>query len=445
MRDGCDDKNTAIKISSLPSQSRLENIISTAGRKGTFDAKCQKCFCVTFDKSNRTSRYICKKNIERKVINIKRSISVMVGKGSVNHNSRVFNAKNTNPERTHLNKEYINNDIQKVYHELFDDALERYNAKQTRSDRKINDYYEKILSGKQEKPFHEIIVQIGNCDNMKSNSKNGALAEKILDEYMQSFQQNNPNLRVFSAHLHMDEATPHLHIDFVPFTTGSKRGLDTRVSLKQALKNQGFVGNGRSETEWAVWVQAEKEQLAKVMGKYDVEWEHLDTHEKHLSVLDYEKKIRSQEIDELESKIEILDKQVTNLVKCEDTFKKASQDFETDEQFQLPEPQPLMSAKSYKTKIVEPFVNKLKSTLKTVVVAYFKLKNKLTECQKENSKLYFSNVELREQNDRLLTDNFKQMKSLKDYKLLRKILGPEQVDNLLNQARHKNKRIERNL
>lgn len=227
----------------------------------------------------------------------------MVGKGSVNHNSRVFNAKNTNLERTHLNKEYINNDIQKVYHELFDAALERYNAKQTRSDRKKDNYYEKICSGKQEKSFHEIIVQIGNCDNMKSDSENGELAEKILDEYMQSFQQNNPNLRVFSAHLHMDEAIPHLHIDFVPFTTGSKRGLDTRVSLKQALRNQGFVGNGKSETEWTVWVQSEKEQLAKVMEKYDVEWEHLDTHEKHLSVLDYEKKMRIQEVNELESKI----------------------------------------------------------------------------------------------------------------------------------------------
>ena len=375
---------------------------------------------------------------------MKRSISVMVGKGSVNHNSRVFNAKNTNPERTYLNKGYINDDIQKVYHELFDDALERYNAKQTRSDRKINDYYEKICSGKQEKPFHEIIVQIGNCDNMKSDSENGELAEKILDEYMKSFQQRNPNLRVFSAHLHMDEATPHLHIDFVPFTTGSKRGLDTRVSLKQALKSQGYIGNGKSETEWAVWVQSEKETLAVIMERNEIEWEHLDTHEKHLSVLDYEKKIRSQEIDGLESKIEILDKQMTNLLKCEDTFKKVSQDFETDEQFQLPESQPLMSAKSYKTKIVEPFVNKLKSTLKTVVVANFKLKNKLTECQKENTKLYFSNVELREQNDRLLTDNFKQMKSLKDYKLLRKILGTEQVNNLLVQVRRKNKRFERN-
>lgn len=371
---------------------------------------------------------------------MKRSISVMVVKGSVNHNSRVFNAKNTNPEITHLNKEYMNTNIQEVYHDLFDDALERYNAKQTRSDRKIDDYYEKICSSKQEKPFHEIIVQIGNRDNMKSDSENGELPEKMLDEYMQSFQQRNPNLRVFSAHLHMDEATPHLHIDFVPFTIGSKRGLDTRVSLKQ-----GFVGNGKSETEWAVWVQSEKEQLATIMERHGIEWEHLDTHEKHLSVLDYEKKMRSQEVNELESKIEILDKQMTNLVKCEDTFKKVSQDFETDEQFQLPDPQPLMSAKSYKTKVIEPFIDKLKATLKTVLVAYFKIKNKLTECQQENTKLYFSNVELREQNDRLLAEKFKQMKSLKDYKLLHKILGAEQVDNLLNQARHKNKRIERNL
>ena len=376
---------------------------------------------------------------------MKRSISVMVGKGTVNHNSRVFNAENTDPERTHLNTEYINEDIRDVYHKLFDDALERYNAKQTRSDRKIKDYYNKIVSGTQEKPFHEIIIQVGNCDNMNANSENGKLAEKILGEYMQSFQVRNPYLRVFSAHLHMDEATPHLHIDFVPFTTGSTRGLDTRVSLKQALKNQGYVGSGRKETEWSVWVESEKEALASVMEQHRIEWEHLDTHEKHLSVLDYEKKMRCEEIKALENEVETLDKQLTNLVKCEDTFKKVSQDFETDEQFQLPEPQPLMSAKTYKAKIVEPFVDKLKATLKIAVVAYFKMKNKLKKCEHENSKLYFSNVELKEQNNRLLADNFEQMKSLKDYKLLRKILGAEQVDNLLAQARNKNKRLERNL
>ena len=54
----------------------------------------------------------------------------------------------------------------------------------------------------------------------------------------------------FSPYLTLaDEATPHLHIDFVPYTTGSKRGLDTRVSLKQALSALGFKGGTRRETE----------------------------------------------------------------------------------------------------------------------------------------------------------------------------------------------------
>ena len=91
-----------------------------------------------------------------------------------------------------------------------------------------------------QKPFHEVILQIGNREDMNAQTEDGALAAKVLDEYMQSFQARNPNLRVFSAHLHMDEATPHLHIDFVPFTTGSKRSLETRVSLKQALAAQGL-------------------------------------------------------------------------------------------------------------------------------------------------------------------------------------------------------------
>ena len=77
----------------------------------------------------------------------------------------------------------------------------------------------------------------------------------------------------------MDEATPHIHIDFVPFITGSKRGLDTRVSLKQALAAQGFKGGTRRETEWGQWVQAEKEQLSAVMERYGFEWEHKGTHE----------------------------------------------------------------------------------------------------------------------------------------------------------------------
>ena len=234
---------------------------------------------------------------------MKRTISFMTGKGSVNHNSRKFHAKNTDPERSCLNVEYCNENVKDVYHELFDEALTRYNEKQTRSDRRIDDYYEKIRSGKQEKPFHEIILQIGDKDNMGAKTENGRLAAKVLDKYMRDFQRRNPTLRVFSAYLHMDEATPHLHIDFVPYTTGSRRGIDTRVSLKQALSALGFKGGTRRETELNQWVAYEKEQLAAVMLEHGIEWEKKGTHEKHLFVLDFEKKERAKEVAELEQSI----------------------------------------------------------------------------------------------------------------------------------------------
>jgi len=197
----------------------------------------------------------------------------MLGKGSVNHNSRQFKATNIDTERTQFNVSYCNMPIKNVYHELFDEALQRYNAKQKRTDRCIDDYYEKIRTSKQEKLFYEIIFQVGNKVNMAAENKEGQLAEKVLDDFMQNFQERNPYLKVFSAHLHMDEATPHLHVDFVPFITESKRGLDTRVSLKQALANQGFIGGTRGDTEWSQWVKSEKEQLSQVMERHGIEWE----------------------------------------------------------------------------------------------------------------------------------------------------------------------------
>ncbi len=237
---------------------------------------------------------------------MKRTISVMLGKGSVNHNSRLFKATNIDAERTQLNISYDNTPIKDVYHELFDEALQRYNAKQKRNDRCIDDYYEKIRTGKQEKLFYEVIFQVGNKENMAAENEEGKLAASVLDEFMKSFQERNPFLKVFSAHLHMDEATPHLHVDFVPFIIGSKRGLDTRVSLKQALAAQGFTGGTRGDTEWSQWVKSEKEQLSQVMERHGVEREQLGTHDEHLSVMDYKKVQRSKEVAALEITIEKL-------------------------------------------------------------------------------------------------------------------------------------------
>lgn len=394
---------------------------------------------------------------------MKRTISVMIGKGCLNHNERKFHAKNTDPERTYLNQTYCNERIQNVYHELFDDAVKRYNAKQKRSDRCISDYYRKIRTGKQEKPFHEVIIQIGNKDNTGVLTENGKIAVGALNEYMGNFQKRNPYLRVFSAHLHMDEATPHLHIDFVPFTTGSKRGMDTRVSLKQALAAQGFKGGSRQDTEWNQWVDAEKQQLALVMERHGIEWEKLGTHEKHLSVLNYEKQERDKEVARLdvqiekqltdlqrfdtkqkslqagigqtEKSLEVVQKKLNRLQKQESLVNLNVDRYDTEKKWQLPEPGALMSARSYKIKIVEPFISKLKDVIRSIVAQYLRLKGKTDDLGNQlasaNERLGTLNTSF----DRMVQETLTLRRTLVDYKRIRRALGEQQADRLLEQVK----------
>ena len=401
---------------------------------------------------------------------MKRTISFMTGKGSVNHNSRKFHAKNTDPERSYLNVEYCNKNVKDVYHELFDEALARYNEKQTRSDRRIDDYYEKIRSGKQEKPFHEIILQIGDKDNMGAKTKNGQLAAKVLDKYMQDFQRRNPTLRVFSAYLHMDEATPHLHIDFVPYTTGSRRGLDTRVSLKQALSVLGFKGGTRRETELNQWVAYEKEQLAAVMLEQGIEWEKKGTHEKHLSVLDFEKKERAKEVAELEheqllqvdDEIRFLQenlqesrqeaekaqkqadkyqKRMNELAPMVKNMEKLAADFSTDPEQTLPEAAVMESAKSYREKKAKPLVKKIVQVMRSVYSAYLDISNKFTKLQAAYNRERSGNERLTNRLEEVLAENRELRIVAADFEHIKAVVGSEQVNAVINRARQQ-ERIE---
>ena len=365
---------------------------------------------------------------------MKRTISAMVGHGSVNHNSRKFHAKNTDPERSHLNVTYCQENIKAVYHELFDEALERYNAKQTRADRRIENYYEKIRSGKQEKPFHEIILQVGNKGDMSADSDEGRLAATVLDEYMRAFQERNPNLRVFSAHLHMDEATPHLHIDFVPFTTGSKRGLDTRVSLKQALAAQGFKGGTRGDTEWSQWVRTEKEQLSAVMERHGIEWEDKGTHDKHLSVLDYKKEQRAKEIAALEtvkaekeSQVESQERRLKELAPAVKDMERLAADFSADPEEILPEAGTLESAKSYREKKAKPLLAKIVKVLRSLFRKYIDLKGKFDRLQGDYDRVREGNARLSDRLMEVKMENKKLRQISADYTRVKRIFGPEQI------------------
>ena len=382
----------------------------------------------------------------------------MVGHGSVNHNSRKFHAKNTDPERSHLNVTYCQKNIKAVYHELFDEALERYNAKQTRADRKIENYYEKIRSGKQEKPFHEIILQVGNKDDMSADSNEGRLAAVVLDEYMKAFQERNPNLRVFSAHLHMDEATPHLHIDFVPFTTGSKRGLDTRVSLKQALAAQGFKGGTRGDTEWSQWVRSEKEQLSNLMERHGIEWEDKGTHDKHLSVLDYKKGQRAKEIAALEtvkaekeSQVESQERRLKELAPAVKDMERLAADFSTDPEEILPEAGTLESAKSYREKKAKPLLAKIVKVLRSLFRKYIDLKGKFDRLQGDYDRVREGNARLSDRLMEVKMENKKLRQISADYTRVKRVFGPEQVqaaveaDKQREQAEKGRKRPRRSL
>ena len=389
---------------------------------------------------------------------MKRTISAMVGHGSVNHNSRKFHAKNTDPERSHLNVTYCQENIKAVYHELFDEALERYNAKQTRADRRIENYYEKIRSGKQEKPFHEIILRVGNKDDMSADSDEGRLAAAVLDEYIRAFQERNPNLRVFSAHLHVDEATPHLHIDFVPFTTGSKRGLDTRVSLKQALAAQGFTGGTRWDTEWSQWVRSEKEQLSAVMERHGIEWEDKGTHDKHLSVLDYKKEQRAKEIAALEtvkaekeSQVESQERRLKELAPAVKNMERLAADFSADPEEILPEAGTLESAKSYREKKAKPLLAKIVKVLRSLYRAYIDLKGKFDRLQGDYDRVREGNARLSDRLMEVKMENKKLRQISADYTRVKRVFGPEQVqaaveaDKQREQAEKGRKRPRRSL
>lgn len=371
---------------------------------------------------------------------MKRTISGMVGKGSVTHNSRKFKAENVDGERSGLNIEYCNENIESVYLELFEQARQRYNAKQKRVDQCIDNYYEKIRSGKQEKLFHELTLQIGNREDTSAQGEHGELSKKILDQYCREFQQRNPQLRVFSAHFHMDEATPHLHVDFVPFVTGSTRGMDTRVSLKQALAKQGFKGVGKSDNEWNQWVEAEKQQLAVIMQEHGIEWEQKGTHNEHLSMLDYKKQERTKEVATLEAEVKEMKTERAGIEVQLERYGEYRQSMkrmntELEEKCQLPDPSMLANAKTYKVKFVDPLIQALKEMLRSILAKYFAEKERVNQLRRYNQQIS-RDADYHEGRSKMLAkENGELKEQVKDYLLLRKVFGDEQIDNLLAKAR----------
>ena len=205
-------------------------------------------------------------------------ISFGQGKGSITHNNRNFIANNVDKKRIADNITFISKPIGEVYEELFGGAVERYNARQKRNDRKIHGtYYEHlfhckpsnsvIIASDKRKNFYEDIVQIGKMEDSGFGTEDFQLVADCLTEYMNGFQARNPNFHIFNAVLHMDEATPHLHIDYIP-VGHYRRGMDIQNGIAQALKEMGY---GEGKQAIARWREKEVEVLNEICRRYGIE------------------------------------------------------------------------------------------------------------------------------------------------------------------------------
>ena len=192
----------------------------------------------------------------------KKSISMCKGKGSLSHNNRNFTSKNIDSSRTADNIVFFRQDLGETYDQLFGAAVERYNVCQKRNDRKIDDYFQHLFNCSpsasiitrlnKQKSFYEDLVQIGNKDDMGVGTPDAETAIACLREYMEGFQERNPNFHVFNAVMHLDEATPHLHIDYIPIGHFSN-GLDTRNAMAKALKEMGHGKGANTINRWRLF------------------------------------------------------------------------------------------------------------------------------------------------------------------------------------------------
>lgn len=242
----------------------------------------------------------------------KMSISFRKGKGSVRHNNRDFVAENVDKSRIEDNIIYKQESLETAYEKCFGKAVDEYDEKQKRKDRKIGGfkgYMEQVKHSKNgEKLFYENVVQIGNMDDAKVGTSGGKIAKNILDKYMKEFEKNNPNLYVFNAVLHLDEATPHLHIDYIPLGHNYKQGLPVRNALDRALKEQGVAGkNNKFENSTIAWENAEKKRIEGLMKEHGIEKKpETGLHRKNMSVEEYKlatEKIK-REVEKLPKQIE---------------------------------------------------------------------------------------------------------------------------------------------
>ena len=240
---------------------------------------------------------------------IGKTISFVKGRGSLRHNNRDFFADNVDVERISLNRIYKQESLEEAYEYCFGDALREYNEKQTRSDRKKGNYINEIKnSGNNEKVFYENVVQIGTMYDTGVLDADGNVtvdaqkAAEVLEEYAKTFQERNPNLYLFNAVLHMDEATPHLHLDYIPVAHGYKKGMKTRNSLTKAFQEMGFdKAMDKKHTETMEWQKRERGYIRQLCREKEIFVVRKGEVRDNYSISEYKEAMRAKESVERET------------------------------------------------------------------------------------------------------------------------------------------------
>lgn len=225
-------------------------------------------------------------------------VSFSQNKGNLSHNERKFYTNNIDIDRSKDNLQFYSLSLEEAYKEYFGNAIDEYNRTQKRKDRlkSVDKYLFELRENEHkkgaEKPFYEIVVQIGdkNTCNILNNKEQAENAKNVLIEYVKGWQDRNPNLRVFNATIHMDETTPHLHLDYIPVATGYKQGLKVRNSLSKALECQGLgKGVGRNDNASIRWQKQEREVIKDLAINHGFEIEEKGVDRPHLSVSEYKR------------------------------------------------------------------------------------------------------------------------------------------------------------
>lgn len=242
-------------------------------------------------------------------------VSFSQNKGNLSHNERKFYTNNIDIDRSKDNLQFYSLSVEEAYKEYFGNAIDEYNRTQKRKDRlkSVDKYLFELRENEHkkgaEKPFYEIVVQIGdkNTCNILNNKEQAENAKNVLIEYVKGWQDRNPNLRVFNATIYMDETTPHLHLDYIPVATGYKQGLKVRNSLSKALECQGLgKGVGRNDNASIRWQKQEREVIKDLAINHGFEIEEKGVDRPHLSVSEYKR--ASDDLNErIERNLEVLE------------------------------------------------------------------------------------------------------------------------------------------